>query len=85
MRYMKKAGTGLVLIALAFTACKSKDEAITRSQEQAKVDSMVALKVEEVNRLAMEDLDRRMSIEVKAKADSIVAAHMQSQPSTPAQ
>lgn len=82
---MKKAGIGLLFIALFFAACKSKDEAITRSQEQAKVDSMVALKVEEVNRLAMEDLDRRMSIEVKAKADSIVAAYIQSQQPTSVQ
>ena len=64
-------------------ACKNKEEGFTQSEIDAKVDSLVGLKMEEINRLAMEDLDRRMSIEVKAKADSIVAASMQ--PATSAQ
>lgn len=41
---------------------------------QAKVDSVVTEKTDMLNQQANEDLDRRMAIEVKPKADSIVAA-----------
>ena len=39
-----------------------------------KVDSIIAEKQEGLIKEANEDLDRRMAIEVKPKADSIVAA-----------
>lgn len=64
---------------MALSACKGKEEAISRSEIEAKVDSLVGSKMEEINRQAMEDLDRRMAIEVKAKADSIVAATLAQQ------
>ena len=63
-----------MVITLAFTACTQKEKAISQSEVEAKVDSIVGTKIGEINRQAMEDLDRRMTIEVKAKADSIVAA-----------
>lgn len=65
----------LALIALAIagtTACKNKTQAISQSEMKARVDSLVAIKMQEINIQAMEDLDRRMAIEVKAKADSLV-------------
>ncbi|MCD6063636.1 MAG: hypothetical protein K0R82_1547 [Flavipsychrobacter sp.] len=64
----------LVAALVTLACCKAKKKAITQSRIDAKVDSLVAIKMEEINMQAMEDLDRRMSIEVKAKADSIVQA-----------
>ena len=40
----------------------------------AKIDSLVGLRMEEATRRAAEDLERRQAIEVKVKADSILAA-----------
>lgn len=72
----------IILTIACFTSCEPKEKAISKSEITAKVDSLVAIKLEDLNRQAMEDLDRRKSIEVKAKADSIVQAYIQSQ--TPA-
>lgn len=74
----------LLLAVAAFSSCKEHETAITQSQINAKVDSLIGIKIEELNRQAMEDLDRRKSIEVKAKADSIVQAYVQSQAAPPA-
>ncbi len=71
---MKKSTAGIVAAVVLLGACKMKNEAMTRSQIQAKVDSLVGIRMNEINQQAMEDLDRRMAIEVKAKADSIVQA-----------
>jgi hypothetical protein len=62
-----------VLIVLLAASCNNKNEQ-TDSFVHAKVDSIVGTRMEEINRKAMEDLDQRMTIEVKAKADSIIAA-----------
>jgi hypothetical protein len=69
---MSKWMFGLVLLPLLLTACQAKQERMKQSQRNAIVDSIIGSKMQEVNRQAMEDLDRRMAIEVKAKADSIV-------------
>lgn len=79
---MKKTAIVFFAAVLTLGACKNKEQALTRSEMDAKVDSLVGLKMEEINRLAMEDLDRRMSIEVKAKADSIVEATLQPKTTT---
>ena len=64
---------GFCLIVLG--ACKNdKQKALTESMMHAKTDSIVGVKMQELNQQSMEDLDHRMAIEVKAKADSIVAA-----------
>lgn len=62
----------ITLFALA--SCVSNDPGMSESVRNAKVDSLVAIRIEELSQQAMEDLDRRRSIEVKAKADSIVQA-----------
>jgi hypothetical protein len=81
MKYILYAAAAIVFIS----SCKTKNEGITRSEINAKIDSLVGVRVVEVNQQAMEDLDRRMAIEVKAKADSIVAATLgQNPPATPA-
>lgn len=62
------------LIFVLLTAACSDKAARTDSSIDAQVDSIVGSRIEEVNRKAMEDLDQRTAIEVKAKADSIIAA-----------
>lgn len=51
-----------------------KEQAMNQSQYDAKVDSLVGDKMNDLFMQSMEDRDRRISIEVKPKADSIVAA-----------
>jgi len=68
-----------VFCLIVCAGCKAKVQAISDSQKHAKVDSIVGTHLDELNRMAMEDLDRRKSIEVKAKADSIVQAYVQTQ------
>lgn len=58
---------------LLLAACNQNNEH-SDSVVHAKVDSIVGSRMEEINRKAMEDLDQRMTIEVKQKADSIIAA-----------
>lgn len=71
MPIMKRLLPACLLMLLA--AC-NQDNQHTDSYVHAKVDSIVGARMEEINRHAMEDLDQRMSIEVKQKADSIIAA-----------
>ncbi len=76
----------LACLVLLTVSCKDKSEVHNDSYVQAKVDSIVGSKLGEINSKAMEDLDQRMTIEVKAKADSIVAARKQkSQAITPSE
>ncbi len=63
----------LLLAALGAASCKGDPEK-SDSYVHSRIDSLVGVRMEEVNRRAMEDLEQRMTIEVKAKADSIVAA-----------
>ncbi len=61
------------VIIMTTSSCKEKT-GNSDSFVNAKVDSIVGTRIEEINRRAMEDLDQRMTIEVRAKADSIIAA-----------
>ncbi|MEO6833977.1 MAG: hypothetical protein ABI378_14925 [Chitinophagaceae bacterium] len=61
-------------IAFVFASCNNKTEQHNDSYIRAKVDSIVGSRLQEMNAKSMEDLDQRMTIEVKAKADSIIAA-----------
>lgn len=72
-----------LFLALALTACSSSQpeaQPMTQNEINAKIDSLVGVKVSELATQAMIDLDHRMAIEVKAKADSIVAARMEVTP-----
>lgn len=71
---MKQAVFPLLLAMVLTAGCQPKKETISASRRDAIIDSLVGIRVEEMNRQSMEDLDRRRSIEVKAKADSILAA-----------
>jgi hypothetical protein len=74
---MKRSFAALLFVPLVISACGSgKEKALTDNEIKQKVDSLVGVKVEALNRQSMEDLDRRLSIEVKQKADSMVQARM---------
>lgn len=72
---MKKLLFPAVIATLTFASCGEKAAPVMDDAAiQAKADSIVGARLEELNQQATEDLDRRLSIEVKPKADSIVAA-----------
>lgn len=68
----------VLLLFIVTSSCQPEQtHKLTQQEMEMKVDSMVAAKMEIVNQQAMEDLDHRMAIEVKAKTDSIVNAKLQ--------
>jgi len=71
-----------VLLGTLLTSCDKGQNTLSRSEINAKVDSVVALRLQDINNEAMEDLNRREAIEVKPKADSIVAAKMKGKTDT---
>ena len=72
---MKKIVLGVVLIIGGLTACSdNKQHTLSQSDIQAKVDSIVGSRMADLNKQSVEDLENRMAIDVKAKADSIIAA-----------
>jgi len=76
---LKTSIIGITLLALLASCAKEKEQKMMQSEINAKVDSIVGTRIDELNRQAMEDLDRRKSIEVKAKTDSIVDAYTKAQ------
>jgi len=73
----------LLVFSVLLTACSHKERIMTKKEMQAMADSIVNTKTAEMNKMAAEDLDRRRSIEVKAKADSIVGAWQAQHPQQP--
>lgn len=65
-------------------SCQADQNSISESERDAKIDSLVGVRMQEITRQATEDLDRRKAIEIKAKADSIVAAQVESTAHHPA-
>lgn len=82
---MKKVVSGIgILFVIALSACQEKQRTLTTKEIKAKADSIIATRVDYLNKQAAEDLDRRSSIEVKAIADSIVEAYKAAHPELPA-
>lgn len=66
-----------VVIGLAFVMAScggDKEAAISKSEGEAKIDSLIGARTGDLLTQSTEDLDRRIAIEVKPKADSIFAA-----------
>jgi hypothetical protein len=59
---------------MGLAACEKAERPLSEREINKKIDSIVKARLPEILQLAAEDRDRRSSIEVKAKADSIVAA-----------
>lgn len=79
---MRKTVPGSALLVSLLMACNDKQQTLSDSAMHAKVDSIVGVRMIDLNRQSMEDLDHRIAIEVKAKADSIVAARIQPKDTT---
>lgn len=71
----------LMMAIAAFASCKQKERIMSKAEIKAKADSLIGIRLDELNKQAMEDLEKRQTIEVKTKADSIVEAYIKSQDS----
>ncbi len=67
-----KNGFVLIVMVLALSGCAANEERMSENQRDMIVDSIVGTRIGELQRQAMEDLDKRKAIEVKAKADSML-------------
>lgn len=76
MPKMKATIACLLVCVTTLASCITKAERMTEQRKIAVADSLVLLRKDEIIHQAEEDLDHRLSIDVKAKADSIVAARM---------
>jgi flagellar biosynthesis component FlhA len=64
----------LLIVSVAFAACKKEPQPMSRRQMQHKIDSLTQIRIRESDEQAKQDLDDRMKIEVKVKVDSIISA-----------
>ena len=71
---MKNKLLTLIILAIGFSACNKEPQPLTRQEINQKIDSIVAYRVKELDDQYQRDLDHRIKIEVKVKADSIVNA-----------
>lgn len=61
----------LIFSLLYLVSCGKKEKELTPEEIQFKADSIFRIKLEKLQQEAKEDLDRRMSIELKPKVDSL--------------
>ena len=71
---MKKTLLALIILSVGFTACNKEPVPLTKIQIQQKIDSITAYRIKELDEMARRDLEHRIKIEVKVKADSIIRA-----------
>lgn len=71
---MKKLIIPAAVLFLAASCTQENKPVMSESDMQRKTDSLAAEKMNGMVEQANEELDRRIAIEVKPKADSIVAA-----------
>jgi hypothetical protein len=62
----------ITLMGISAAACQKKEEELTLQQVQQRADSIYRSKIKKLEQQAQEDLDRRRSIELKPKVDSIL-------------
>ena len=75
MRYFLIATA--VLFAFTFLGCKKEVVVIPKKVIDAKIDSILTIRYKETDINAQRDLDHRITIEVRVKADSIFRAQLQ--------
>jgi hypothetical protein len=79
---MNKILLAFTIASLFFTSCdKEQAKPLTKEQIQQQIDSVTKLRIQQVDQLAQKDLEHRIKIEVKVKADSILQVLLQQQPS----
>ncbi len=62
-----------ILIIAGLSACQKK-KGMSDAMIKAQVDSLVELRMKDINQWAKEDLEQRTTIELRARMDSIVEA-----------
>ncbi|RYD56532.1 MAG: hypothetical protein EOP56_12625 [Sphingobacteriales bacterium] len=77
---MNRLAIAAVASVFLFSCKAEPQKALTPAEIKAKTDSIVAVRAVDVRSQADEDLDRRMSIEVKVKADSLMQKCMEGTP-----
>lgn len=71
MKAFSKNIVPLLLVSVLYCACGKKVKELTPAQIKAKADSIAQIKIKSLQQQAKEDLDKRMSIELKPKVDSL--------------
>jgi len=74
---MRKIILVIGLIGIVMASCNKEPHPLTKTEINQKVDSLTAARIKELDIQAQKDLEYRITIEVKVKADSIVNAKMQ--------
>ncbi len=72
MRLSVKTISLLSLVACSVFSCRKDERQLSPEEIGKRVDSIVKIKEETLRKEAQEDLNRRLSIEVKPKVDSIL-------------
>ena len=72
---MKRTLLALVILAFGFASCNKEPQLPTKAQINQKIDSLTTVRIKESDEQAQRDLQHRIEIEVKVKADSIVSAN----------
>ena len=74
---MKKNIVALLLISLAVASCNKDPQPLSKKEIQQKIDSITTSRIKEMDERSKKDLEVRITIEVKVKADSILNARLQ--------
>jgi len=74
---MKRTLLAFAILVSGLAACNKQPEpTLTKAQIKARVDSITAYRIKELDEQAKLELEHRMKIEVKVKVDSIVNASL---------
>ena len=65
-----------VFILCSFYSCKKETQPLTKVEMAQRIDSITRLRIEQSDAQARKDLEYRIEIEVRAKADSILNARL---------
>jgi hypothetical protein len=65
----------IAIFAVVFSSCNKEAQPLSKAEITRTIDSIVAARTREADQQSALDLERRIKIEVKVKADSIVSAY----------
>ncbi len=64
----------IILFSLIFVSCNKTTPILSKKEINKKVDSIVNIRIKEIDKESERDLEHRIKIELKVKADSIINA-----------
>ncbi len=73
---MTKKIKNILLFSLFFVSCNKATPILTKKEIYKKVDSIVNIRIKEIDKESERDLEHRIKIELKVKADSIINARI---------